>query len=152
MEVLKNGEKQEGILYTKRNCCFGIVERNGLYLLVYSHKDDNYSFPGGGIESGESLEDTTRREFLEEAGYAVSDLKKFVEVYSHIRTKKGIYMEKFDTFFVVSVDEKSKQTPLEDWHERVWVKEEDVRKTISASFQRLAFDYYLNNVKNKEKI
>lgn len=32
----------------------------------------NYKFPGGGVETGESLPEATRKELLEEAGYSTS--------------------------------------------------------------------------------
>ncbi len=42
--------------------------RDGLIGLVYVKKYDLYAMPGGGVEAGESPEDTVRREVREEAG------------------------------------------------------------------------------------
>lgn len=36
------------------------------------HTGNNYKFPGGGIEEGESLDDATKKELLEEAGWTTS--------------------------------------------------------------------------------
>lgn len=46
-----------------------IVENSeGFYAVMYSHKFDFYSLPGGGIEKGESLRDALIREISEETG------------------------------------------------------------------------------------
>ncbi len=46
----------------------GIIQRNGKLAMIHSLKYDYYKFPGGGMEEGESLEDTLIREVREESG------------------------------------------------------------------------------------
>ena len=54
----------------KRTAVRGIIEREGKYLVIFSKYGD-YKFPGGGMESGETLRDTLIREVQEETGYHV---------------------------------------------------------------------------------
>ena len=49
----------------------GIIIRDGKIAMVHSLKYDYYKFPGGGIEKGESPEQTLQREVAEEAGLQV---------------------------------------------------------------------------------
>jgi len=49
----------------------GIIIRDRKIAMVHSRKFDYFKFPGGGIESGESREQTLIREVLEEAGLCV---------------------------------------------------------------------------------
>ncbi len=50
-----------------------VIRKNGRVLLVQRAKDDTmggyYEFPGGGVEEGESMVDTLRRELYEEVGF-----------------------------------------------------------------------------------
>ena len=49
--------------YTKiRKACRGIVISNGMILLTYEVNTDQWFIPGGGLESGESLEACCVRE------------------------------------------------------------------------------------------
>ncbi len=49
------------------------------------HLEGKLEFPGGKVESGESLEEAMRREVLEETEYEISDKNpvKFFKVYAH---------------------------------------------------------------------
>lgn len=49
----------------------GIIIRDGRVAMVHSLKYDYYKFPGGGIETGESLEQALAREVAEESGLQV---------------------------------------------------------------------------------
>ena len=50
-------------------------------------KDDFYSIPGGGIEDGETPEQTAIRELKEECGLDGTIVRKLSELYSHNRTE-----------------------------------------------------------------
>lgn len=62
--------------YTKTDSFFnrfaarGIICRGERYLMIYG-KNGDYKFPGGGMEEGESFEETLIREVSEETGYEV---------------------------------------------------------------------------------
>lgn len=52
--------------------------RGGKFLMMKrqgAHQPDTWSLPGGHIEYGESFEDTTRREILEETGCEVENIR-----------------------------------------------------------------------------
>lgn len=50
---------------------YGVAFKNGKFLMVFNVKRNGWEMPGGSIESGESVEDAVKREFLEESGYNI---------------------------------------------------------------------------------
>lgn len=65
---MKDYDKNGSIF--NRTAVRGIVEQNGKYLMIHGKYGD-YKFPGGGMEAGETLEQTLLREVKEETGYRV---------------------------------------------------------------------------------
>ncbi len=64
-------ELPQGAKIIDRVAVRGICLREDLYLSnIGIH--DYYSFPGGGVEEGETLHEALRREILEECGYTVT--------------------------------------------------------------------------------
>ena len=65
-----------------RNSARGILIENGRILLVHRIKNidgvtkEYYVIPGGGIEEGEDIETTTKRELMEEVGIEVELIDK----------------------------------------------------------------------------
>lgn len=147
MEVLETGEKLPDTEYQYRVICFGIVEKEGKLLVVFSGKDRNISLPGGGIEEGETPLQAIHREFVEEAGYKIKSAKELVDVHSYWNFQTGKRVERYAHFFVVEVDEDSKTTPIEDWHTRLLVDFEDANNVIPFPYQKAAIEYYLKNYK-----
>lgn len=51
----------------------GVIQRDGKILLIQRAKEDTmggfYEFPGGGVEEGESITETLKRELFEEVGF-----------------------------------------------------------------------------------
>lgn len=62
-----------------RKACRAIIIKDGLVAAVNSRKHGYYKFPGGGMEEGESFEDTLIRETLEETGLTIvpESIKEF---------------------------------------------------------------------------
>lgn len=147
MEVLETGEKFEGEEYEYREVSFGIAEKEGKFLVVFTAKDRNVSLPGGGIEKGETPLEAVKREFYEEAGYKIKSAKEFVRVHSYWNFQTGKRVERFAYFFIVEVDESSKIAPIEDWHTRLYVELEDATNVIPFPYQKAAIEYYLKNLK-----
>ena len=70
---------------------FAFMHRVG----VIKRKDfqDYYTFPGGGLEEGESIEEGTIREIKEEFGIDVKIVKKLYEMYSEKFDQKETYIK-----------------------------------------------------------
>ena len=59
-----------------RQAVRAIIIRGRKLLMIYSHKNGDYKFPGGGIELGETHEETLLREVKEESGATVTKILK----------------------------------------------------------------------------
>lgn len=60
--------------------CRGIVLHNGKLLVSREEVSDYWMLPGGGLEKDETLSDCCSREILEETGYLVNPLDKFLVI------------------------------------------------------------------------
>lgn len=103
MNLLKEIIRKQGINLegkaTYREAVRGIIIADRKLLLIYSHKNGDYKFPGGGVEAGESHEKALYREVKEESGATIAEiLKDFGQV---IEYDKPIEPE-FDVFKMVS--------------------------------------------------
>lgn len=76
-----------------RTAVRGIIKQNGRYLTVHSKTLDITTFPGGGIEAGESLEACVKREVLEETGFLCHPLEQTLTIkeYFHDSQWTNIY-------------------------------------------------------------
>lgn len=118
----------------------GIIIRDGKLAMVHSLKYDYYKYPGGGIDPGESLEDTLIREVREEAGLQVipHSIQEFGMVH---RVQKGVLEEIFiqdNYYFLCDVEDTPLPQSLDDYEaeERFtleWVKPEQVIRANRAA-------------------
>lgn len=75
-------------------------------VLVQRHADDPasyHAFIGGGLETGERMEDRIRREYLEETGRQVVRAEYLFVVENRVRTAAGI-LHSLEHYFSVELD------------------------------------------------
>ncbi|MCK5388353.1 MAG: NUDIX domain-containing protein [Candidatus Izimaplasma sp.] len=72
--------KEDCDLSNHRVGCRGIIKKDDLYLMVRVPTTEIFTFPGGGVEESETLEDCVKREVLEETGIDVKVLELKVSI------------------------------------------------------------------------
>ncbi len=71
------GIQDKKIQYADRPSSYGIVQSKLNEIAIVNHKN-RYFLPGGGMEKGETREQSLKREFLEELGWQV-EVEDFLE-------------------------------------------------------------------------
>ncbi|MBR3806753.1 MAG: NUDIX domain-containing protein [Lachnospiraceae bacterium] len=97
----------------------GIVIKDGNVAMMHSLKYDYYKLPGGGIENGETYEETLVREVREESGLVV--IKESIKEFGYVRRiEKGKIEDIFvqeNFYFLCDVEEKNVGQELDDYEE-----------------------------------
>jgi 8-oxo-dGTP pyrophosphatase MutT (NUDIX family) len=114
---IDSGDYDEKWPVVVRPSCRSIIIKDGKVALVHSMLYDYYKFPGGGMNEGESREETLIRETREEAGLEV--IPDSIREYGYVRRKqKGnfpnmgketIFLQDNYYYFVKVSDEKVRQ-------------------------------------------
>ncbi len=106
----------EGGSVFKRTAVRGVIQKDGSYLLIHSKYGD-HKFPGGGMEKGESLEQTLLREVQEETGYSVKKESISEGILVHEKRKGAIddLMEMDSYYFFCDVEETAGERKLDDY-------------------------------------
>lgn len=112
----------------KKAGCFLIKKETAEIALIYRKKHDDYSFPKGHVEKGETLKETAIRETKEETqriAEIIDEYEPFIEQYTTPRGENCIcYM-----FFAIDKGKSDNQS--EDTHEVVWTSFDNVEATLS---------------------
>lgn len=124
----------------------GIVIKNGNVAMMHSLKYDYYKLPGGGIETGETYEETLVREVREESGLVV--IKDSIKEFGYVRRiEKGKIEDIFvqeNFYFLCDVEETNVGQELDDY-------EED--EIFTLEFVSPDHAIYINeNADHKEKV
>lgn len=119
----------------KRVSARGVIEKNGKILLMYTKRYNDYTFPGGGVDSEEHLHEGLKRELLEETGAVdVKILKEigFIEDFRSHPKEDFDLIQEFSYFYLCKVETFS-EVQLEDYEikngmEHVWI---DINEAIA---------------------
>ncbi|WP_310601547.1 NUDIX hydrolase [Anaerosporobacter sp.] len=107
--------KEGGSVY-KRTAVRGIIKKGDRYLIIHSKYGD-YKFPGGGMEKGETLEDTLIREVQEETGYHVirDTLADGILVHEKRKGDPDDLLEMDSYYFICDISEEVGERNLDEY-------------------------------------
>ena len=101
---------------------------DGHIALIYSSKFHVYSFPGGKIEEGESIEDALKREILEETGCSCRITRELGYIYENRGTLD--YVQKSFYYVTDLVGEQTKadltETEIENGTTFDWYSKDEI--------------------------
>lgn len=98
----------------------GIIIRDGKVAMVHSTKYNYYKFPGGGIEAGETMEQTLIREVREETGLQVlaHTIREYGNVHRVQKTSKADLFIQDNFYFLCDTEDAPQQQNLDDYEEK----------------------------------
>lgn len=103
MKLLKEITRKQGLNYGGRmlfrEAVRGVILKDRTLLMIYAAKDEEYIFPGGGVDAGETYEDALAREIYEECGARLLSVKGEIgKVIEYDKPDK----EGYDVFNIIS--------------------------------------------------
>jgi ADP-ribose pyrophosphatase YjhB (NUDIX family) len=124
-----------------------VVNDAGDLLMIHRTDNDNWAFPGGAMDLGESLSDTARREVLEETGI-VCELTGLVGIYTDpkhviLYTSDGEVRQEFSVLYTGRAVSGSPTTSSET-REVVWVPRDEVAALQMDRSMRLRVEHFLD--------
>jgi len=106
-----------------------VIEKEGKFLLCRNKKRENWYFPGGHIEEGESAPEALMREIKEELGEG-NEVVRFIGASENkFETESGVTHE-INLIFEVTLFENGTQKSLEDHLEFIWLTREELRDAV----------------------
>ena len=138
------GEKIEGIEYKERKASYGLIFNEKEEIAVaYIKKYDMYNLIGGKIEEKENSKDALIRETKKEIGYSLKDIEYIDNLGCYYYFDiMDIYELGIMDFYKVKLDRKI-CNPIEEYHESVWVKPEDIVDKMYFEYHRYFLEKYL---------
>ncbi len=107
----------DAVIY-KRIAARGIILDHDEILMIYTKRYNDYSFPGGGVDTKEDIIDGLKRELSEETGALNVNVKSEFGIYEECRPTyyEGYdLMHMFSHFYVCQADKKLGESHPEDY-------------------------------------
>lgn len=133
-----------------------ITNQKGEFLLIqpHSYKDHQWTFVGGGVEEGESIEQAMRRELKEEVGIdrilslEISSMKTSYEFSQKFKDiKKTEYDGQIASLFLIQVsDDIQIKLQVEEVKSFCWASLEEVRKLVTVPKQLEWFNFVIDEL------
>lgn len=106
-----------------------VVEENGKFLLCRGKGNENWFFPGGHIEEGESAPEALMREIQEELGEE-SEVKRFLGASENKFRYNGSATHEINLIFEVALISDGGRVSQENHLEFAWFTREELRDAI----------------------
>ena len=143
MKKIIIGDKILDKKYDFRETCFGICLKDNKMFLV--KKNDQYSFIGGGLESNETHEECLKREFIEESGYELLDIKPFVIIDCFWLAAGKWPLESLANFYIVKIGRKICE-PIEFGHIVEEIDIKDVANLLPLPYHQKALELFYKSL------
>ena len=140
--MLEFGEKINGVTYTERPGAYAIIN-DGHNKFAFLEVRGRYFLPGGGIDAGDSAEQTVIREAQEEMGAQVVVGKEICSAGEYLYSKsEDEHFHIAGVFFEARVEGQT-QGGIEDDHKLTWLTLEEARPNIARQSQLWAIEQTL---------
>ena len=113
---------------TKKAGCYLVDEKTMNIGVIYRKEQDDFSFPKGHVEPGETFEETAVRETAEETKRDCVIVDKMPELVEFYTTPRG---ENCETHMFVARDTGHSDNDSLEVHELVWTPIDKVEKILS---------------------
>ena len=121
-----------------------VINSNGKIAIFNKTKKNEYKLPGGGCEGNESVEETFKREVLEETGCIVDNIKK---IGITLEFKKKTNFKQISHIFIANVKEENAGLNLTEKEKAegsilLWENPKDALELITKSYDKLLGSEY----------
>lgn len=135
----------------KRDRVASIVVENGNILLMYriNNKKEYYTFPGGGIESGETHIEALEREIMEETSIKIKVVKLLYEVDWDHQSKQFFYLCEYIDGKPMLQENSVEKTAMADgtqFYNPCWIKTDLISQTLLYPLE--VRDFFIEDINN----
>ena len=123
--------------YTKKAGCILLNPDDKTIALVYREQYDDYSFPKGHLEEGESLVECALRETAEETKREAILLEEEPIYIEHYETPRK---EQVEMYYYLAKDNGPSDNKSTDTHPTYWIPFDEVHDKLSYSGLRVVWD------------
>ena len=125
-------EKRPFVLecYYERSCgavVYRKINDDYRHLLIRNRRSSNWSFPKGHVEAGETLEETAKREVLEETGLRIDIIPGFISKSQYSIQNR---IQKTVQIYVASTKDTQTRIQVEEIEDYVWLTYENAIKNL----------------------
>jgi 8-oxo-dGTP pyrophosphatase MutT (NUDIX family) len=130
--MISSSLMKESIEQKEKVSAGGIVlDDEGRVLMVHRPRYDDWSFPKGGVDSGETIEQAALREVLEEAGLQCKIIRQLSDSRYLYTTPKGATRAKVVHYFLMEITGGRLFADGLETDEAAWCSLEEAEKRLS---------------------